>query len=164
MTYEEAATKFAYDPNTGDITWRNVAGRWGRIPAGTKATSVDSKGYLYVHIYDPETRKSRNIRAHRLIWLLTYKEYPEETIDHVNRVRADNRLCNLRLATKSQQLFNTNVRADNKCGVTGVSVTRNGTYQTSIWKEGKKHYIGTYKSLEGAKEAYEKAKKEWHNF
>jgi len=164
MTYEEAIRKFTYDPNTGDIKWRNAAGRWGRIPAGTKATSVDSKGYLYVHIYDPETRKSINIRAHRLIWLMVYKENPKETIDHINKIRTDNRLCNLRLATKSQQLFNTRIRSDNKCGATGVSPTRHGTYQARIWKNGKSQCLGTYKTIKEAKESYEKAKKELHKF
>ena len=164
ITYDSAIAKFVYNPDTGSISWRNNVGRWGRIPAGSIATSLDSKGYLYVHIYNTETGSSINIRAHRLAWLLYYKEWPIKDIDHINRNRTDNRICNLRLVTRSQQLQNTSLRRDNKYGMTGVYKTTNNTYAVSIWSKQKKYHIGTYKSLEEAKNAYLEAKKTKHTY
>lgn len=158
MTYEEANELIAYDPNTGALTWKNRMGRWGRIPAGSPATSTDSKGYLYVHI------GTKNYRAHRVAWLLHYGHWPDKDIDHVNRNRVDNRIVNLRGATRYEQLQNQKKRADNTTGFTGVSETRNGTYAVSVWHRGKKHYVGTFKELDEAREKYMDKKRELHSF
>ena len=47
-----------------------------------KYTDIHIDGYSY--------------KAHRLVWLYVYGKWPEYTIDHVNREKSDNRLCNLR--------------------------------------------------------------------
>ena len=55
---------------------------------------------------------------HRFVMDATDGEY----VDHIhgNESKMDNRLCNLRLATKSQNNINTGLRKNNKSGVTGV--------------------------------------------
>lgn len=158
MTYEEANELLDYNPKTGALTWKNRMGRWGRIPAGSLATATDSKGYLYVHI------GPKNYRAHRVAWLLHYKEWPSKDLDHINRNRTDNRITNLREATRSEQLQNQKKRSDNTTGVTGVSMTINGTYATSVWVKGKKHYVGTFKTMEEAVRKYTEKKRELHSF
>ncbi len=164
MTHKEILERLSYDPKTGHIVWKNNVGRWGRIPAGSKATSLDSKGYLYVHFHDPVTKKSKNVRAHRLAWFMVYGVWPVNSIDHINGIRDDNRLCNLREATRNEQLQNTKVRSDNKCGVTGVSPTSHGTYAVAVWHKGKKHHVGTFSTIAEAAEAYLKKKNALHKF
>ena len=74
-----------YDPHTGQI--------FGRKPTKTKA------GYYQVTI------DYQRYYVHRLAWFLVHGEQPEE-IDHINRDRTDNRLCNLRNVTRGQNLLN----------------------------------------------------------
>lgn len=74
-----------YDPQTGVFT------RGNRI-AGCR----DSFGYWRIRI------EGKLYRAHRLAWLYTYGHWPKGDIDHINRVRHDNKIENLREATRSQ--------------------------------------------------------------
>jgi hypothetical protein len=90
---------FSYDPETGVISRvKPVSG--GKVgPCG----SIDSSGYIRI------PHKSRTILAHRLAWFLGTGQQPQE-IDHINRDRSDNRLCNLRSVNRSTNQLNKNVR------------------------------------------------------
>jgi hypothetical protein len=79
---------------------------------------------------------------------------PKIQIDHINRNPADNRVENLRLATKQQQMFNRNAK--------GYFLTRSGKYEASICVDGKSIYLGTYKNPEEAHQAYLDAKAIYH--
>lgn len=59
--------------------------------------------------------------AHRLAWLYITGSCPKNQIDHINTVKSDNRSANLREATFSQNLRNTNLRKSNTSGYKGVS-------------------------------------------
>jgi hypothetical protein len=158
MTYEEAIKKLHYDPETGAFIWVHKMGRWGRIPAGSRATSADSHGYEYVHV------GKVNYRAHRLAWLVMTGVFPTLHIDHINGVRNDNRWCNLREATRSQQQQNHKINVRNTSGYTGVTLTRSGSYAARINVQGKAYCLGSYKTKEEARDAYAKAKFELHDF
>jgi hypothetical protein len=58
--------------------------------------------------------------AHRLAWLYVHGEWPENLIDHINNNRSDNRICNLRKATKTENNRNTLRGSKNKSGVKSV--------------------------------------------
>jgi hypothetical protein len=60
-------------------------------------------------------------REHRLAWLYMTGEWPTHEIDHINGDRVDNRFCNLREATASENRWNSRKRVNNTSGYKGVS-------------------------------------------
>ena len=80
---------------------------------------------------------------------------PELEMDHINGNPTDNRLCNLRLATRAQNLVNTKARK-NSSGIKGVSWYAAGKkWRAQIKVNGKTHYLGAYSSKEEAAEKYQ---------
>ena len=78
-----------------------------------------------------------------------------ESIDHINRNRLDNRLCNLRSCSVLQNNMNRGVSKNNKCGYKGVCFDKSkGRYKASIGINNKKIHIGYYSTAERAYEAY----------
>jgi len=137
MTQEEARELFDYDASSGELRWR---------ASGRVIGTANKAGYLVVQV-----RKHRKLfYVHRLIWLWVYGEWPT-MIDHANMDRADNRLANLRLATKSGNGANTKVRA--RVGLKGV--WRHGPgWAASIRKDNVTRHLGTFPSPELAHAAY----------
>jgi len=139
-----------YDPETGIFRWidaKNQSQLNGEI-----AGSPDTRGWIYIGI------EGKKYAAHRLAWLYVYGERPEIDIDHKNRCRSDNRIDNLRLATKNQNQHNQGISRANKTGFKGVCIHRpSGKYQSQIKHFGKKIYLGLFSSPEDASRAYEMA-------
>lgn len=112
--YSKISKLIKYDSETGKFTWLNRGDatfdtRFGGREVGYR----DKDGYLVV-VY---SRKS--IRLHRLAWFMTHGELPKE-IDHINRVKTDNRISNLRECSRSENMQNIGTRKDNKTGFKGV--------------------------------------------
>lgn len=76
--------------------------------------SYDKDGYLIFKI------KGTQIKAHRLVWFLCNGYFPKEEIDHINRVRDDNRIENLRLSNRKEQIQNTTRKVNPDTGVVGI--------------------------------------------
>ena len=74
----------------------------------------DKDGYLIYKV------KSKAIKMHRLVWLLCNKELPKGEIDHINRIRDDNRIENLRIADRKMQAKNTTKTPNKDTGVIGI--------------------------------------------
>lgn len=92
---EVLRARYAYDPDTGEVTnkWGRVVG--GKTPGGYLLLPVRLAGVV------------RNLLIHRLAYALHHGADPHPyEIDHINRVRDDNRACNLRLVTPKQQSSN----------------------------------------------------------
>jgi hypothetical protein len=97
-----------YDPETGQFVWRS----------GSKVgLSAGSIGGRYVQIMIAK----KNYLAHRLAWLYMHGHPPPVEVDHVNGNPRDNRIQNLRLASKSQNAQNQGRSAKNSSGHKGVS-------------------------------------------
>ena len=133
-----------YDPLTGKFT--NIARRRG-TKLGAEVGSLNKvSGYLIICI------DYKHFYAQRVAWLYMTGEWPEDEVDHENRVPDDNRWENLRPATSSQQKMNTGMRKDNTSGVRGVRRKRSrwvaniGVNKTNI-------YLGLFDTLEAAAEA-----------
>jgi hypothetical protein len=146
---------FDYDALTGDLINRKQR---GNSPAGKAAYRVMWNGYKRI------TVEYKQYAAHRLIWMLHYGEFPKHDIDHINGIRGDNRIENLREATRSQNMQNEKkARSPNKVGLLGVCA-HGSNYRAQITIDGKCVRLGTHKTPEKAHEAYLQAKKALHPY
>lgn len=134
-----------YDPRTGHFTWLVTRGGFAR--AGSRAGAKDANGYVNIRV------KRRLIKAHRLAWFYVRGVWPARDLDHANRDRSDNRIANLRVATDAQNVANSTVRRDNRCGLKGVS-QRGAVFIARITKDKCRVEIGRFRSKEAAHAAY----------
>jgi HNH endonuclease len=106
----------SYEPLTGKLFWKpratcffadgkypkeREAKRWNSVWAGRPALDCDKgRGWLAGGIF------ARCCRAHRAAWVIVHGEWPKGEIDHINRVRSDNRLSNLRVVSHAENCQN----------------------------------------------------------
>ena len=84
-------------------------------------------------------------------------------IDHINRDRQDNRLCNLRKATTSQNHLNTNTPISNTSGFKGVSWHKaRGKWRAIVSFGGKSKHLGHFDTAEAAAKRYLEVAKAAH--
>lgn len=115
---------------------------------------VRSNTQIYTHRNAGSGRKDVRIeRMHRRIM----KAPKGVNIDHINGNGLDNRKCNLRLATTAQNGQNVGKRSRNKSGYKGVSPAKGGYWQAHIQVARVRYYLGTYKDINKAAEAYNAA-------
>ena len=123
-----------YDRLTGLFT------RLDGIPVGT----AHSKGYVSIKAGGQE------VLAHRLAWFFVYGKQPA-SIDHINRIKSDNRIDNLRPATASQNQCNRGVQSNSSSGVCGVARnTRDTAWQAYIKLNGKRKHLGLFREFADA--------------
>ena len=104
----------------------------------------------------------RRLITHRIIWKMVYGEDAISVIDHIDRNIDNNDISNLRLATTAQNAFNRKADKDNKLGVKGVHLNKNGKFVAQI-QANKIHYrLGYFNTLEEAAAAYAAASKKLH--
>ena len=142
----------SYDSETGELRWKKKPNK--RIVLGSLAGSIGSEGYQLIFF------GGKSYKAHRVAWLLAYGDWPEKQIDHINRVRTDNRLCNLQLATNQENQFNRT--ASGKSGYVGVYYKpKMGKYAAAIKLNGKTNHLGYYMTAQEASMAHTKAKEQY---
>lgn len=136
LTQEELKRVMNYNPDTGVFRWKVSSG--GRR-AGTMAGGLNGQGYIVVRV------KDKSYRAHRLAFLYQEGFLPENSIDHINRDRTDNRWSNLREASQRCNIRNACVRSTNKSGVKGVHwETPRNKWRVTITVDGHTHHLGTF--------------------
>lgn len=139
-----------YNPETGQFVWR--VSRSGNARAGSIAGGINGDGYLIISIDD------RPQKAHRLAWLSVYGVWPTNPLDHINRVKSDNRICNLREVTVTENTQNRSAFRNNKTGFKGVHFDKTSAlYRAQIRHMGKLHRLGRFKTPEEAFAAYQQA-------
>lgn len=143
-------TIYNYEEKRGLLTHKN-----GR-QVGTK----DAYGYLVLG------HKGKSYKVHRIIWEMLNGAIPAGmVIDHINQNPSDNRICNLRLATKSLNAFNCKVRADNKHKMTGVSWKKDKKrYKAYITINQKQIHLGYFREVSQAIKARLAAEKKYLSF
>jgi hypothetical protein len=138
---------FEYDSITGEFT-RLTNTQKNKI--GSVVNSLDSNGYVRVTI------DGYSYLCHRLVYLYKYGYMPKE-IDHINGNRSDNRLCNLREATRQQNLRNQKMQKTNTSGFKCVSFAANvGKWRARCRDGVSSVHIGYFHTAEEASAAYEK--------
>ncbi len=143
---------FTYDPETGFLKWKPRIGRpqfnsrWAGKVSGHRHICTVGKAYIQVRLGKVV------YLAHRLAWVLVNGEIPGGMqIDHINGDGADNRLCNLRLVTPSENKRNMRRMVTNKTGTTGVvGPNRKGIYVAQGWSGGRMVHIGGSKDINKA--------------
>lgn len=149
LTQDKLKSLLDYNKNTGVFIWKIAESK--RIKIGQVAGGINSCDYVAIKICN------QTYLAHRLVFLYEFGEMPADQIDHVNRVRNDNRLCNLRQCTSSQNRVNSTKRRDNKSGYKGVHWFKTGQKWRSVIKS---EHIGLFSSKDEAALAYNERAKE----
>ncbi|URF03001.1 HNH endonuclease signature motif containing protein [Cupriavidus campinensis] len=147
-----------YNPDTGIFSRLVAAG--GR-KVGDVCGWTMNRGYINVNVGGCQ------VLAHRLAWMFMYGPIPPKMdIDHIDGDRKNNRIANLRLATRSQNNQNiSRARSDNRTGLLGAHVGRSlGSYTSRISVNGKDTFLGTFATAEDAHAAYMKAKQQLHAY
>lgn len=142
-----------YDVDTGVFTW--IAPTSNRIKVGSTASCKDAYGYTVIRI------NSILYKAHRLAWLYCFDELPILALDHINGIKDDNRLDNLREASSQDNCRNRCIQSNNTTGYIGVTYyPTSNKYRASITINKKSIHIGYYDTAEQASIAYQLKAKE----
>lgn len=147
--------KLSYDSNTGIFTWKE---RVGNVALGAVAGTKNSNGHVQIRI------DGKRVFAHKLAWAFVYKEFPDGMIDHINGIRNDNRISNLRVVTASENAHNQKKpHKRTKSGYLGVSwVSSRQKWQAGLAINGKYKFLGLFDEPEIAHEAYLAGKRIYH--
>jgi len=144
-TPKELRELLCYDPETGLLFWKRrpvSMFRPSKIKNGSRtadwaanvwnAKFADKEAFTASRPdgYRVGAVNAIVLRAHRVIWAITYDRWPEKDIDHINGDRADNRIGNLREVTNLENHRNAKMSVSNSSGVNGVSFDR----QTGKWR------------------------------
>ncbi|ASK88496.1 HNH endonuclease signature motif containing protein [Sphingorhabdus sp. SMR4y] len=167
---ESLARLMEYNPDSGALKWRArmpemfavkyrqpeaQCAAWNTRWAGKPALNCqDKSGYRHGRV------NRKKVYAHRAAWEIFHGSPPENQIDHINGVRNDNRIANLRDVTCSQNLQNAKLRTSNSSGCTGVSF--NGQLQkweTYIIVDSKQIRLGMFADFDDAVAARKKAER-----
>ena len=164
----------AYDPETGKIWWierkpchfapTRQSPEWRAHFWNSKYASAEAfigrngNGYLVGRI------DGQKYYAHRVIWALHNGRWPAHGIDHINGVRDDNRIVNLREATAAENSRNARRPTNNTSGVKGVSLFKaTGRWEAYISAGGsKKKHLGFYATRDEAADAYAQAARQFY--
>lgn len=133
LTLETLKKLVSYDPDTGIFTWLPGTRRAGKV-----AGCPDDRGYVAISI------AGRKYWAHRVAWLYVYGEWPSDLIDHRDRNRSNNRIKNLRMASKSKNGANRPPPSTNTSGFKGVCKHGNG-WMVRLIHQGTSKHIGWFK-------------------
>lgn len=146
LTAERARSALDYNPETGQFVWKLIGLRKknaGRKKVGDAAGCIDERGYV-VFRFD-----KKKYYGHQIAWLITHGYIPKRpfVLDHVNRNKSDNRISNLRLADRSQNVQNVARRKNNTSGHRGVSWSaERQKWVAVIRKNGRHYHLGYFDS------------------
>lgn len=155
MTMDLINDLLSFDHETGMFFWRVDVKKSRGARKGVRAGAIRSDGYVTIKI------RRKGYYAHRLSWFLHHGEWPKSALDHINGNPSDNRICNLREATWTQNACNRPMQSNNKAGLKGVGKIGK-RFRSRIRIHGKEIHLGSFPTAELAHESYLKAAKELH--
>lgn len=147
LTQEELHADLSYDPDTGVFRRRS-----GNTLVDGEAGTVNGSGYREIRV------RTQRYLAHRLAWFYVHGVWPKEQIDHINRIKTDNRIANLRDVTPFENSQNrpehcyTSPRLPDVPGrVRGVVWRKDvSKWAAYISVNGKQKHLGYFLTIEGA--------------
>jgi len=156
FTQAELKSQLNYDSITGIFTRKISKSNSVKINdvAGTKRKDE----YLHISIFN------KNYLAHRLAWLYVYGEMPKNMIDHINGIKDDNRIENLRDIIKKTNNQNQKIaHKRSKSKILGVDWKESHKkWCARISVNNKKKHLGYFDTAENAHQAYLEAKRKLH--
>lgn len=156
IPHAELVQRLKYDPETGHFTATEV-GQHAALRAGMRAGTTGAAGYRVIWI------KGKIYREHNVAWFYVHQEWPPEFIDHINGIRDDNRIANLRLATHQQNIYNRKRPIRNTSGYKGVSwCKKQGKWHVQVKANYKTFNIGYFDDRHEGHEAYKLAAERLH--
>lgn len=149
LTADRLRELLSYDPDVGVFIRRTCSG--GCLP-GSIAGTDDKEGYLLISV------DGRRYKSHRLAWLYVYGAFPLKELDHINQIKDDNRIANLREVTTSENQQNKSIQSNNTSGFRGVGWNKEKSrWVARIAVNLKRKHLGFFKNLEDAINAYRAA-------
>lgn len=157
LTFARVSEALSYNADTGVVAWK-VRRNQNAIPGKPAGNICKTTGYRKIQV------DGRTKTAHRLAWLLSYGRYPDGDVDHINGIRTDNRLCNLRELPRHENMQNQRAaRSDSKSGILGVHYcAKTNKFRAQIQVRGKKVALGYFDNADEASTAYITAKRAMH--
>jgi len=154
LTQKTVRELFYYNPNTGILTNKIQRGSRGKV--GIAAGSINMCGYLKLSI------NGKFYQNHRIIYLW-WHGYTPKMIDHVDNIKTNNLIDNLRECTISQNGWNSKISSDNTSGVKGVTWHKGvKKWQAQIQFNKKSLYLGVFNNIELAELAVQNKRSEIH--
>lgn len=141
-----------YDEETGCFI--SLVDR-GRARKGMVLGSKTANGYLSICF------NGKVYLCHRLAFYFKQGVIPNSDVDHINGCRSDNRWCNLRIATRQQNMFNRSGNL-NKELPRNVYFHKSGKFRVKMKIDGETRHFGYFDSLEAASEKANEVRKEYH--
>jgi len=140
ITHDELKSLFSYDPSVG-VFIRKIDR--GPFKAGITAGTKGNQGYIRIQI------GKKIYGGHQLAWMYIHGEFPSKLVDHINSIRHDNRIENLRECSVSQNSTNKKLGANNTSGAKGVSIHKpTGRWQVNISVNKKQRNFGYFNDFE----------------
>lgn len=142
---------YLFEYKDGNLIWKNKSNSLSRIKIGEIAGCIDTYGYRIIRLF------KKGYKAHRLIWIYHYGSIDSNLeIDHINEIKDDNRLINLRLVSRQENEFN-------KSSLKGYCwCTNEKKYKATIRINRKQIHLGYFKEEKDARNAYLVAKEKYH--
>ena len=153
MNLEELREWVDYCPKTGVFTRKKPA---GNTKAGSVIGNIDAKGYLKAMVL------GKYVKLHQLAWFYSFGVWPKQ-LDHINQVKTDNRIGNLRdVDTSTNCLNQTGPRKNNALREQGVhQIKKTGRFRACCNVQGKKHHLGVFATQEEAAYVYQTFKQNY---
>lgn len=165
ITRDILLTLLNYDPETGKLHWKKrdfshfptvkSCNQWNGAWAGKEAfTALDKKGYKVGAIYN------KSQKAHRVIWCMVFGYEPVQ-IDHINGIKSDNRMINMREVVNAENHKNRGIQVNNTSGVSGVHWSKKeNRWIARIAIDGKEKRLGAFITFDDAVAIRRNAEKE----
>lgn len=138
---------FKYNPKTGNLIRIKKTIVHGKDTTGKSPGYLEKNGYLRIRF------RNTNLMSHGIAWCLFYKKHPTKMIDHINGIKTDNRIKNLREVSHRENMSNT--KRSRSGEMTGVCFNKNRNHWTSYININKQRiHLGCFKIKKDAHNAY----------
>ena len=155
ISIQELRDYLKYNPEDGSIIRIKKASSNAKV--GDTAGSIKDNGYAAIKL------NKKRFLAHRVAWAIYYGEWPSKCLDHINGIRNDNRISNLRECTPMENSWNRRKSKNNTSGISGIYFNKRMKKWCVGIRSNKKHkYLGSFSDFQDAKKIALNARNSFH--